>query len=125
MTRTHNGQFLHRASERVTSAAAAVALTFFMLVAVDARADEPQGNPPSVTVRFSDLAMADTANAAKVYRKLRHAANKVCGVNFGARSLHEHIRQQECVEQALTNAVREIDRPTLTALHASRARTVG
>ena len=125
MTRSNSASFLHRASERVSSAAAAVALTFLTLMAVDARADEPQGNPPSVTVRFSDLALADTANAATVYRKLRNAAGKVCGVDRGAQTLNAYIAQQECYEAALADAVRKIDRPTLTALHASKARQFG
>lgn len=124
MTQIQKG-FLHRASERVSSAAAAVALTMFALVAVDAHADEPKGNPPSVTVQFSDLAMTTTAGAAKVYRKLRVAANQVCSVNGATKSARDYVRQKECVEQALTNAVREIDRPTLTALHASHARDLG
>jgi UrcA family protein len=125
MTRSSSAFFLHRASERVSSAAAALALTFLTLLAVDARADEPKGNPPSITVRFSDLALADTVNAATVYRKLRNAASKVCGLGRAAKSLHEHIAQQECYEEALANAVRKVDRPTLTALHAASGRRVG
>lgn len=125
MTRSHTTHFLHRASERVSSAAAAVALTFLTLLAVDARADEPKGNPPSVTVRFSDLAMADTANAAKVYRKLRHAAAQVCGLHRGAQSLQMRIAQDECFDAALADAVRQVDRPALTAVHDAAARNLG
>jgi UrcA family protein len=125
MTRSNNAHFLYRATERVSSAAAAVALTFLTLLAVDARADEPKGNPPSVTVRFSDLAMADTANAAKVYRKLRNAAAKVCGMNRGAESLQMQIAQRECFDAALADAVRKVDRPALTAVHDASSRKLG
>jgi UrcA family protein len=125
MTRSNFAHLLHRAPERVSSAAAAIALTFLTLLAVDARADEPKGNPPSVTVRFSDLALADTPNAAKVYGKLRDAARKVCGVDRGAKSLETYIAQRECFDAALAEAVRKIDRPTLTALHDVTVRKLG
>lgn len=125
MTRSNSAFSLNRASERVSSAAAAVALTFLTLLAVDTRADVPQDHPRSVTVRFSDLALADTANAATVYRKLRIAARKVCGMNRGAPTLSEHLAQEECYEAALADAVRKVDRPTLTALHATRAGRLG
>jgi UrcA family protein len=125
MTRSNSVDFLHRTSERVSSAAAALALTFLTLLAVDARADAPSGNPPSITVRFSDLAMADTANASVVYRKLRNAAGKVCGLHRGAQSLQAHIAQQECYDAALADAVRQVDRPALTAVHDAYSRNLG
>jgi UrcA family protein len=125
MTRSNSAFSLNRASERVSSAAAAVALTFLMLLAVDVRADSLQDNPPSVTVRFSELALADSANAAKVYGKLRTAARKVCGLNRGAKSLQEHLGQLECFQAAMDDAVRKVDRPTLTALHSFHSRSLG
>jgi UrcA family protein len=125
MTRSNSVDFLHRASERVSSAAAALALTFLTLLAVDARADEPKGNPPSVFVSYSELAFDNKADAAKVYRKLRHAAARVCGVNRGAQSLEMHIAQRDCYDKALAEAVRRIDRPMLTALHTAGARNLG
>ena len=78
MTRS-NTDFVHRASERVSAGAAALALTFLTLLTVDARADEPKGNPPSVTVNYSDVSFGNSEGAAKVYRKLRNAARLVCG----------------------------------------------
>lgn len=125
MTRSNSAFSLNRASERVSSAAAAVALTFLMLLAVDVRADSLQDNPPSITVRFSELALADSANAATVYRKLSVAARKVCGLNRGAQSLHAHLVQLECYQAAMDDAVRKVDRPTLTDLHAFRTRNLG
>jgi UrcA family protein len=125
MTRSNSVFSLNRASERVSSAAAAVALTFLMLLAVDVRADSLQDNPPSVTVRFSELALADSANAATVYQKLHAAARRVCGLNRGADSLKEHLSQLECYQAAMDDAVRKVDRPTLTALHSIRSRNLG
>jgi UrcA family protein len=125
MTRSNSDFVLHRASERVSAGAAALALTFLTLLTVDARADEPTGNPPSVTVGYSDVAFGNTAGAADVYRKLKNAARKVCGVDNGTKSLELHVAARACFDEALADAVRKIDRPTLSALHAADARNLG
>ena len=129
MTRS-NTDFVHRASERVSAGAAALSLTFLTLLTVDARADDPRihgnnGNPPSVTVSYSDVAFGNTAGAADVYRKLKNAARKVCGATSGTQTLEMRVAARECVDDALADAVRKIDRPTLSALHASRTRNLG
>jgi UrcA family protein len=123
MTRTNS--VLHRASERVSAGAAAIALTCLSLLAVDAVADDARGNPPRVTVSYSDVAFGDTAGAADVYRKLKNAARQVCGIDTGSKSLEMRIAARDCFEQALADAVRRIDRPTLTAIHASTTRNLG
>jgi UrcA family protein len=102
-----------------------VALTFLTLLTVDARADDPKLAPPSITVSYSDVAFGNAAGAADVYRKLKSAARKVCGLNNGRTTLEMHIAARECYESALANAVRKIDRPALTAVHASSTRNLG
>jgi UrcA family protein len=125
MTRSKNVFVLHRASERVSAGAAAIALTFLTLLTVDARADEPKGNPPSISVSYSDVAFGNTAGAADVYRKLKLAARRVCGVNNGTKTLELQLAARDCYEEALADAVRKIDRPTLTAVHTSHTRNLG
>jgi UrcA family protein len=125
MTRSNEEFVLHRASERVSAGAAAIALTFLTLLTVDARADEPKANPTSVTVSYSDVAFGNTEGAASVYRKLKAAARRVCNVEYGSRDLSVQLAARECYREALENAVQKIDRPTLTALHASVARKYG
>ena len=121
MTRSKNEFVLHRASERVSAGAAAIALTFLTLLTVDARANEGRDNPPSITVSYSDVAIGNTAGAASVYQKLKVAARRVCGVNNGGtRTLELQLAARACYEEALADAVRKIDRPTLTALHESK-----
>ena len=48
MTRPNSALVLRRASERLTAGAAAVALTFLMLLTVDVRAAEPEAAPAKV-----------------------------------------------------------------------------
>jgi UrcA family protein len=125
MTRSNTEFLLHRASERVSAGAAALAVTFLTLLTVDTRASEPVGNPPSVAVSYSDVAFGNTAGAANVYRKLKAAARQVCGVNEGSKSLDLVVAARDCYDEALADAVRKIDRPTLTALHTANARNLG
>ena len=65
MTRKNNDHVLHRASERVSAGAAAIALTFLTLLTVDARAAD-HGTPTSISVSYSDVAFGNTAGAADV-----------------------------------------------------------
>ncbi len=85
MTRPNSALVLRRASERLSAGAAALALTFLMLLTVDVRAAEPEAAPPSVTVHYSDTAFDTAEGTAEVYRKLKIAARKVCGINDGGR----------------------------------------
>jgi UrcA family protein len=125
MTRSTEDSVLHRASERVSAGAAAIALTFLTLLTVDARAADSMATPPSVTVSYSDVAFGSSTGAADVYRKLKAAARKVCGDYAGTRTLEMQIAARDCVDAALANAVRTIDRPTLSALHAAEYRNLG
>ena len=125
MTRSNSAFRLHRASERVSAGAAAVALTCLTLLTVDARASGPVANPTSITVSYSDVAFGNTAGAADVYRKLKAAARKVCGVNNGEKDLNVVVATHDCYVEALADAVRKIDRPTLTALHTATVRNFG
>ena len=125
MTRNNSAYLLHRASERISSGAAAVALTFAMLLTTDARAAEPVSAPNAITVNYSDVSFVTDEGAAKVYRALKNAARKVCGIGNGAELLAIRAARQDCYETTLSNAVEQIDRPTLTALHTDYVRNLG
>jgi UrcA family protein len=67
------------------------------------------------TVRFADLNLAVTQDVAELYRRIEYTARKVC---------REHVRdREECTRRAVTNAIRKIDRPALTAFHRSQVLT--
>ena len=124
MTRSTNEFVLRRASERVSAGAAAIALTVLTLLTMDARADERNVDPTRVTVSYSDVAFISTTGTASVYRKLKAAARKVCGV-VGIQPVHAVMAADACYDKALADAVHKIDRPMLTALHTGSARQLG
>jgi UrcA family protein len=126
MTRLNSDFVLRRTSERLTAGAAAIAATVLMLLTVEVRAAETNLDPPRVTVTYSDTAFATRAETADVYRKFKAAARKVCGLESGrVLTLDDRTRAKGCVDEALTDVVRRLNRPMLTSVHEASARDVG
>jgi len=97
-----------------------------MLLTVEVRATESDPNPPRVAVTYSDTAFASRAETAGVYRTFKIAARKVCGLDTAnVVTLDEYIRAKECVNDALTDVVRRLNRPMLTSVHEASARKAG
>jgi len=126
MTRLNSAFVLRRTSERLTAGAAAIGATFLMLLTVDVRAAEAEINPPRVSVSYQQTDLATEKGSAKVYRKLKLAAHKVCGLSLDARlTLEERGRALKCADAALADVVQRLDRPMLTSVHAASARELG
>jgi UrcA family protein len=99
----------------ITLAAIAALSTFALSVA---KADTDPGRR-SVTVQFADLDATNVQGVAALYRRVKSAAKNVCrelepdlGLNRSPQ-LYTH-----CVQEALENALVEIDHPALTAYAA-------
>ncbi len=126
MTRPNSALVLRRASEHISAGAAALAVTFLTLLTVDVRAAEPEAPPPKVVVHYTDAAFSSAEGTAKVYRKLKNAARKVCGIHDGGRlTLDQGIKARECFDKALADAVQRIDRPMLTSVHSKSSHDLG
>lgn len=79
----------------------------------------------SLSVNYGDLDLDTREGNATLYRRLRAAALRVCG-EPDARSLREAGMARACYAKAMDDAVKQIDRAPLTALHSKRAsRSVG
>jgi UrcA family protein len=118
MTRTQISRATRRLPQRLSAALAALAMTGLMLVTVNARADEAFGEFNQITVRYSSDDLASESQAAGVYAKLKRAAHQVCRRQGIRMTLDEHARYRECYQGALADAVRTVDKPALSALHA-------
>jgi UrcA family protein len=79
------------------------------------------GDVEQTTVRFGDLNVDRAADAAVLYRRIRHAAERVCGDPhmIGSRTISPIW--SVCVAQAVERAVLAVDRPALTAYHRVHA----
>jgi UrcA family protein len=105
----------------------AIALAAFALAAATARADEPLSIElaPKISVDYAAEDLETQKGVENVYRKLRKASRRVCGIDGGFLNLSEKTLAQKCVDDTLASAVKKIDRPMLTALHDSSGRKVG
>lgn len=100
---------------RLLSAAAAITLTMITLAAVQpARASEMTAS--TTTVAYSDLDLGTEAGARTLYRRLKTAANHVCG-GVDHRDLGRDRIWRQCYDKALGDAVARVAAPTLLALH--------
>jgi len=121
---THTSGFT-RVSERLTSAAAAVAMTALLLIASDARADSRSVEvAPSLSIAYSSGAVATGQGAAELYSKLRSAARSVCRSHDG-KTLERRLAARRCFEKSLENAVYLVNMQPLTALHLASTRDLG
>jgi len=100
------------------AAATGLALTF---ANGTARAEAPQTDgPPTVTVSYAGLDLSTRAGAETLYRRIKGASEQVCSA-FEGRPLQRVALWRRCYEQAVANAVAEVHRPALTALHQSHS----
>jgi UrcA family protein len=75
-------------------------------------------DPAPVTVRYDDLNLASPEGARVLYRRISAAARKACGPNYAMWYPSVRIGWQECYKATVDWAVRQVNAPTLTALHA-------
>ena len=72
----------------------------------------------SQVVHFSDLNLSSDAGIRTLYQRIRGAAQRVCG--DADRSLRlEQPNYQTCVRKAVDDAVSQVNKPALTAMHRS------
>ncbi len=90
-------------------------------LAAPTRSAGPQA-PDVRTISTAGVDFRDPAAVSAFYRRLRDAAGAVCD-SYAANS---RVTSQDvaCTENALAKAVRELDRPLLTALHDGGAATL-
>jgi len=70
-------------------------------------------------VRFKDLNLSSTEGAAVLYERIKRAAQEVCGTwdNYDPSRLH---LMQTCINDAVSRAVAQVDRPMLTSLYNAK-----
>jgi UrcA family protein len=113
----------------VTKSAVALALSAALgWPVVPAHADRIVGavtvtSAPTMTVSFAELDITKPRGLEVLYSRIEHAAKIVCGVDYMPKSLARNRHATACYKTAIDDAVRQINRPTLTALHRAKTRT--
>jgi UrcA family protein len=74
--------------------------------------------PAPVSVRYDDLNLANAEGAHVLYNRISEAARKVCGPSFATFYPGKWREWKECYQSTVDAAVKRVDAPMLTALHA-------
>jgi UrcA family protein len=89
-------------------------------VAPYACADDAKPAPsltPSVTVHFADLNPSSPEGVRALYGRITNAAETVCGTKLSVWDFSGLRHWKTCYRATIDHAVRQINRPELTALH--------
>ena len=102
----------------LTACALALALT----TPLAAHAASAGDQAPTATVRYSDLNLTRSADAAVMLKRLDRAASSACGVSqFSLREVRVAVRQSDCYRDGMNQAVASLNSPTVTAIFKDRA----
>lgn len=80
----------------------------------------PPEKVPFRVVRFADLDLSHSQGVAVLYRRLKGAAETVCGPRDD-RALKQSMRLKACVQSAMATAVAKVDQPALTAYYEAQS----
>jgi UrcA family protein len=76
---------------------------------------------PSVVVRYGDLNLNSHAGVAGLHKRLRNAAESVCG-DLNTRVLGLNNAYNTCVADSLSNGVAAVGNPNLSSFHANKGK---
>jgi UrcA family protein len=110
-----------RSSYSIKLSAAALLAAFVGIGATVPASAAPPVVAESTEVRYADLDLDSAAGVAELYARLQVAAEKVCDSRFHPGTHVVSASWRTCVAEALTQAVAAVDRPAVTAYHASNA----
>jgi UrcA family protein len=106
--------------EFVMKIAAVLASSILALAALDTRAAEPS-DANSFKVQYADLNLDREAGVRALYERLRVAAKRVCS-DGTSQMLISKKSYADCIERAVSAAVAQINRPTLSDYAVQRLR---
>jgi UrcA family protein len=111
----------------VIKSAVALALTTALAwPVVSAHAERIEGvtvsSAPTIKVSYAELDINKPRGLEVLYNRIERAAKIVCNVEFSAKELARGRQAKACYQTAMDDAVRQINRPTLTALHRAKTR---
>jgi UrcA family protein len=75
-----------------------------------------EDSAPQTKVSYSDLDLNNSADAKRLYKRLRAAAERVCD-HYEGRDLRRNMEEKNCAREALERAVQDVNHPAVLALH--------
>jgi len=95
---------------------AAVVTTGVAFPSLTAQAQAADPRTPHVVVSYADLDLASDAGVRVLYRRLKVAAQRVCGVD-GDHMIIRRMEHRACYDQVLSEAVARANLEMLSVLH--------
>jgi UrcA family protein len=86
-----------------------------------ASAASTDNDAPAVTVKYSQESLTTNGGVSDLYRRITFAARQVCP-DVSIRDLAAQHRVEQCREQAVAVAIRQIGNSQLAALHANHSK---
>jgi len=86
-----------------------------------ASAASPDSGVPTVVVKYSEQSLATDGGVNDLYRRITNAAKQVCPT-ASIRDLSAIRQVEECRDQAVARAIRQIDNSRLAALYATHSK---
>jgi UrcA family protein len=77
------------------------------------------GSVRSLTVNFGELDLSKPAGAEALYKRIKRAANVVCG-GYSSPMSWNFAEKNRCIQTAVDEAVAKVNAPLLTALHTNK-----
>jgi UrcA family protein len=79
---------------------------------------------PRVVVTYDDLDISHPQGLEELYSRIQTAAMDVCDYDRHPKELARQVRPAACYHAAVDNAIKQVNKPTLTALHHAKAKSV-
>jgi UrcA family protein len=113
--------FTKAAGNNVTRAAwMMLAVASITMVASTTQAAESGDSAPQKVVSYRDLNLTNSDGVAVLYRRIKGAANEVCGNAEQIRELARVAAANACVDKATSQAIAAVNSPMLTSLFLSK-----
>jgi UrcA family protein len=104
---------------RLRAAVAFVVLATCTAIGAVGSAHAANADSPSLKVRYSDLNLSTEQGSLVLYGRIVAAAHLVCAID-DIRDLKAVRAAQACREQAIAQAVRDVNSPMLASVYAAR-----
>ena len=94
-----------------------IPIAFVLLSSIPAFGLAAQGDEaPTYQVHFGDLNLQSAGGSESLYSRIRKGAEIVCGT-FDAREVAKAAQHKHCMEEAIADAVAQVNHPRLTACY--------
>lgn len=101
----------------------ATTLAGFSAIACADRVGQLDGTP-KVVVNYDDLDISHPQGLETLYTRIENASMEVCGYDRLLKELARQRRPAACYTAAVDDAIRQINKPQLSALHRAKSKAV-